>query len=275
MNIDENIGGQFNFSRRQFGASLIVGMIAGPALAAEPSGVEIMTASYNASRFANARFTAELSLASRSGTVQKRALKGVAKLIDKGASSARLIKFSSPADINGVATLTIERGSRADDLWIYLPSFRRVRRLVSSNRADPWIGSDFSLGDIVGHKVGDWRHVFAGTESIGGTPAWRVDSTPGNPSVSNDTGYTRRKSWLRKSDFALIKTEFYDRAGRLIKILTADDIRVLDARAGKAQPMRLTMRNVQRGSSSVMRFTNFRIADAVSAAEVAPAALQS
>lgn len=275
VNIDGNTGEPFNFSRRQFGASLMIGMIAGPALAAEPSGVELMTASYTATRFANARFTAELALASRSGSVQKRALMGVAKLIDKGASSARLIKFSSPADISGVATLTIERGGRADDLWIYLPSFRRVRRLVSSNRADPWIGSDFSLGDIVGHKVGDWRHVFAGSESIGATPTFRVDSTPGNSAVSNDTGYTRRKSWLRKSDSALIKTEFYDRAGRLIKILTADDMRVLDARAGKVQPMRLTMRNVQRGSASVMRFNSFRITDAVSATEVAPAALQS
>ena len=39
--------------------------------------------------------------------------------------------------------------------------------------------------------------------------------------------------------------------------------------------MRLTMRNVQRGSASVMRFNSFRITDAVSATEVAPAALQS
>ncbi len=275
MNIDMDVGTPLNLSRRQFRASLFAGMIAAPALAGEPSGAELMTASYNATRFANARFTAELALASRSGNVQKRALKGAAKLIDKGASSARLIKFSSPADISGVATLTVERGGRADDLWIYLPSFRRVRRLVSSNRADPWVGSDFSLGDIVGHKVGDWRHILAGTDVVGEAPVWRVDSSPGNSVVANDTGYARRKSWLRKSDLALIKTEFYDHAGRLIKILVADDIRILDARSGKVQPMRLTMRNVQRGSASVMRFTSFRITDAVSADEVAPAALQS
>ncbi|MEQ1548413.1 MAG: outer membrane lipoprotein-sorting protein [Chakrabartia sp.] len=275
MSIEIEQDTPLRLSRRQFSACLIAGMIAHPAWAAEPSGTDLMLASYNASRFANARFSAELALATKTGSVQKRALKGVAKLVDQGTSSARLIKFASPADISGVATLTIERGRRADDLWIYLPSFRRVRRLVSSNRADPWVGSDFSLGDIVGHKVEDWRHALAGTDVSGAVPTWRIDSSPVNQTVSNDTGYSRRKSWLRKSDSALIKSEFYDHAGRLAKILIADDIRVLDAKAGKVQPMRLTMRNVQRGSASVMLFTSFRTTDAVSTSEVAPAALQS
>jgi hypothetical protein len=235
----------------------------------------LMAASHDINRFAAARFRATLHIEARSGRTQTRDFAGVAKLLDDGSASARLIRFASPADMRGVATLTIERRARADDLWIYLPAFRKVRRLVSSNRADPWVGSDFSLGDITGHKVEDWRHQLAGSATVDGVDCWIIDSRPLNPRIAADTGYSRRLSWLRKPDAAMMRGEFFDFAGGLSKRVQADDLRVIESSPRKVQPMRLSMTTLASGSRSTMAFSSFRVADAVAEAELQPTALPS
>jgi hypothetical protein len=177
--------------------------------------------------------------------------------------------------MRGVATLTIERPGSSDDLWIFLPALRRVRRLVSSNRADPWVGSEFSLGDIIGHKVGDWRHRLVGREPLGAVGAIRIESVPASARVASDTGYGKRTTWLREADTATLRVDFHDQTGAPVKSLLADDIGVLDAGKGKLQPMRLTMRNLRSGGVSTLAFSQFHINATVSDAELAPQALQS
>jgi hypothetical protein len=270
----------YPLSRRQFAFGLAGAGLAGmafprPAFAADDPALALMTTAYEATRFAAARFAATLTHQPRPDVRQARALAGATKLIEGGRGTARLLRFTTPADMRGVATLTIERPGSSDDLWIFLPALRRVRRLVSSNRADPWVGSEFSLGDIIGHKVGDWRHRIVGREPLGAVGAIRIESVPASTRVASDTGYGKRMTWLREADAATLRVDFHDQAGAPIKSLLADDISVLDSGKGKLQPMRLTMRNLRSGGVSTLAFSQFRINAAVSDAELAPQALQS
>jgi len=264
---------EFSLDRRGLTFGLLGSLTATAGWAQAVTPTSLMTACHDTTRFSNARFVATLTQQNRTGVIKKRDLSGVVKLINDGASSARRIRFSSPSDMRGVATLSIEQRNKADDLWIYLPTFRRVRRLVSANRADPWVGSDFSLGDISGHKVSDWNHTTAVTEAVSGFDAWRIQSTPALPVVATDTGYAKRVSWLRKSDAALLKADFYDLSGALSKTLIAEEFRVLDANAKKIQPMRMTMRTFRQSSISILQFTSFTIQGPVAAGELTPAAL--
>lgn len=161
----------------------------------------------------------------------------------------------------------------AQDLPEYLPAMRRVRRLVASNRADPCVGSDFSFGDILGHKIKDWQHKVTGSERLAEGDAWIVESTPNGPAIVRDTGYGRRRSWLRKSDQSLLRADIFAPAGGLLKTAICSDFHILDARSGKVQPMVMVMRHAQNGSTSTLRFAQFRIDQAVSANEVIPTAL--
>ena len=264
-------------TRRTMAASLMTTIVAPPLVArasATPSGATLMRQSHEATRFPQARFAASLVITSRSGAVQRRALAGVAKLDASMDASARLMRFTRPADMAGVGTLTVENGQSADDLWIYLPSLRRVRRLVSANRADSWVGTDFSLGDITGHKPSDWSHSAPTRVRLNGEIVWQVESTPARASVGTDTGYSKRRSFLRISDAALLRADFHGLNGQLLKSLYASDLRILDAATGKVQPMELTMVNVS-GSRSVMSFSRFTINQAVRASELTPRALSA
>ncbi len=260
-------------ARRTFCGAAAASIFMPSVKAAEPVAAQLMAASHQATRFANARFSASLQMQSKAGRTQARAFSGIAKQQAQGAQ-ARLIRFSSPSDMNGVATLTVERGASADDLWIYLPSMRRVRRLVSSNRADPWVGSDFSFGDILGHKVQDWQHKVSGAEKLAEDDAWVIESIPATPGIARDTGYGRRRSWIRKSDNSLLRGEIFSTSGALLKAVACADFRVMDAQSRKVQPMVMVMHHAGRGSTSTLRFSQFRIDQAVTVSEVAPEALE-
>ena len=236
-------------------------------------GTATMTRAYDASRFRSARFTAELTLAGARGERRTRTLTGVSKLIEHGVGMARLMRFSAPADIAGAATLTIERGQGVDDLWLYLPALRRVRRLVSSNKRDAWVGSEFSLGDIAGYRVGDWRHQLGGEAIVDGMATQMVTSLPATPAVAADWGYSRRVSWVRRDDGLTLRMDAYDLAGTLFKRLTATSVQTYPAAPGKAQPLRLVMQNLQNGAVSTLALANFVVNAAVPDAAVAPTAL--
>lgn len=259
-------------TRRALGTGLLA-LAACPARAQAPQADTLMAASHQTGRFAHARFSARLVLSTRGGGDRVRQLRGAGKLLEKGAASARVMRIEGPADMRGVATLTVERQAAADDLWVYLPALRRVRRLVSSNRRDPWMGSEFSFGDIVGHEVADWRHTILRRERIAGAACTLVESAPLRAGLASETGYSRRLSWIREADLVPARAQFFDLAGGLLKTMTAAEIRTLAP--GKAQAMQITMHNERSGAVSRLEFSDFRINVTVADSEVAPGALTS
>lgn len=257
-------------SRRTVFAGLAA-MAGGTAYPQAQSADALMLASHEVSRFSQARFRARLSIAASGRPTRLRDIVGVSKVFDAGRAMARRMSVTGPADMRGVATLTVDRKQAADDLWVYLPSLRRVRRLVTSNRRDPWMGSDFSYGDVVGHEVADWHHRVLRRETVAGAACTVVVSTPRTDTVASETGYSRRLTWVRDSDAFAVQVDFFDLAGGFLKSMMASDIRLVDAPAGKSQAMKILMRTAK--SESALAFDEFKVAADVSDSEVAPESL--
>jgi outer membrane lipoprotein-sorting protein len=169
-----------------------------------------------------------------------------------------MVRFLSPADVKGTATLTMEHTGKEDDLWIYLPALEKVRRLVASNKKDAFVGTDFSYGDIIGHKVDDWTHELTGEEVVDGHPCYVVTSVPRSDSVRSDTGYGKRVQWIRKDNFVGIKGEFFDETGKPLKTYTAHDVQLVDKADGKWQAMHAEMANLKTGHRTVIRVADFK-----------------
>jgi outer membrane lipoprotein-sorting protein len=179
-------------------------------------------------------------------------------LRDNGIDSMRVARFLSPADIHGTVVLMIENLGGDDDMWIYLPAARRVRRLTAANRRDAFVGSDFTYGDIIGHRVADWTHQLLREEAVGGRPCWVIESRARSPQVQSNTGYSRRVQWIDRENFVAVRGEAYDEAGQLLRRFSASDVRMVDPAARRWQPMTLEAQNVQSNYRTVIRFENFR-----------------
>jgi uncharacterized protein len=218
-----------------------------PVVRAAPDVEEIMKKNFMVGKVADARAEIVMTLTNASGTRRERSVVSLSKLLPNGVDQKRVVRFLAPADVKGTATLLVEHSDGDDDIWIYLPALRKVRRLVASNKKDSFVGTDFSYGDIIGHKVDDWTHRLVGSETLDGVETWVVESEPKTDAVRQQSGYGKRKTWIRADNFVAVKGEFWDTTGAPFKTLVARDVRRIDPAADKWQAFTVEMRNTQTG----------------------------
>ncbi len=239
---------------------ILVGLaVTGPqtALGQDLSAQEIMRRNYFVSRVRDSKADATMALINEAGQERVRRLFSLTRLKEDGVSQMRVARFLFPPDVRGTATLMIENAGRDDDMWVYLPALGKVRRLVSKNKGASYLGTDFTYGDIIGHKVEDYTHRLVGSETIDGVECFVVESLPASDRVRREGGYGKRVSWIRKDNFVSPKLEGYDTQGKLFKRLLATDIRLVDAALGRWQPMRMEMINLETHHRTVLSYDDF------------------
>jgi outer membrane lipoprotein-sorting protein len=226
--------------------------------AGELGAIEIMEKNYVVSKVLDSVSNATFTLINKSGQQRVRKTFGTTKLHGSNNDTMRMTRFLSPPDIKGTVTLLIEHSDKNDDIWVYLPALKKVRRLVSSNKKNSFVGTDFSYGDILGHKVGEWNHRIVKEDVVDAKPAWVIESTPKTEQVKNDSGYSKRVGWILKDNFVTVKGKFYDVSGQLLKTTKASDVQLVDKERNKWQPMKLEAENVQTSHQTAIEFENFR-----------------
>ena len=246
------------------GALLLLAGASG-ARAAELTPAQIMERNFMAGKVADSVADATFRLINAVGQERVRETIGRSKLLPNGVDNMRMTRFVSPPDVKGTVSLLIEHSEQDDDIWIYLPAMKKVRRLVASNKKDSFVGTDFSYGDVIGFKVAEWNHKLLREESVDGHPCYVIESTPVKPSVQAESGYSRRVGWIRKDAFVTVKGELYDEGGQLLKTIALSDIKLVDAAKQRWQPMRLEAKNVQTGHRTVIEMRNFKANQNVSA----------
>jgi outer membrane lipoprotein-sorting protein len=217
----------------------------------------IMEKSLSATKVRDSIADATFTLINKDGEERVRRTNGYTKLQDNGSDNMRTVRFLSPSDIKGTATLLIEHASGDDDMWIYLPALKKVRRLVASNKKDSFVGTEFSYGDVIGHRTSDWTHRILREETVAGAPTYVIESLPRNGEVKNNTGYSKRVSWVRKDNFIAVRTDFWDIGGQPLKTVTAGEIKAVGTNS-KWQPMVSEAVNLQNGRKTVIRFEEFK-----------------
>ncbi|HZD05014.1 MAG TPA: outer membrane lipoprotein-sorting protein, partial [Longimicrobiales bacterium] len=85
----------------------------------------------------------------------------------------RIMHFLEPADVRDVGFLRLAE----DRMYLYLPAFRRVRRIASSIQNEDFMGTDFSYEDMSLTSYGEDYRV-TGVEGGEGAGAWRLTLEP-------------------------------------------------------------------------------------------------
>lgn len=137
---------------------------------------------------------------------------------DDDLHSKRLILFDAPASIRGTGFLVHSRKDPAqEDLrWVYLPALRKVRRIAGRDRDKLFAGSDFTYEDLGERDLDEDDHVFLRTEPRDGIAHHVIESRP-----RGDSAWSRRVQWVDTEAWVITHAEFYDKAGRLAKLLDA------------------------------------------------------
>lgn len=222
--------------------------------AADPSARDIMEKNFFSTKLDNFQAESSMVLINDQGETRQRRSANLSKIQGNGVDSKVVVRFSSPEDIKGTAFLQIEHSDGDDDLWIYLPALKKSRRLVSNNKRDSFVGSDFSYGDILLPKVDLWRHTLLRSEAVSGQDCYVIQSVPANDAVRESSGYSKRISWVRKDNFVEAKVQYFDVSGQLFKTQLVSGYQLIDPKKQRWVALRREMSNVQSGHKTVLTF---------------------
>jgi predicted RND superfamily exporter protein len=222
------------------------------------SADEVMARNYLADKVVGSRSRVTMTLRNGQGQERIRDSENLTRLQPGSSDNQRVVRFSSPADVKGTAILLVEHSKSDDDMWIYLPALKKVRRLVASNKKDSFAGSDFSYGDVIGHQPSDWTHKLTGSEEFGAEDCYVVESIPATPAVRDSTGYSKRNTWVSKSHFSTVKFMAWDTENQLLKEATYSEFRQGD-KPDRWVAMRIQAKNIQTGHQTNLIFRDYRI----------------
>lgn len=153
-----------------------------------------------------------MMLIERDGTRKTREV----RLYQKGAD-LRLVQFLAPADVRGVSFL--RRGE--DRLYLYLPAFRKVRRIASSATREDFVGTDFTYEDLAQSTYSDeYRPI--GLRVDGGQYVLDV-----RPRSGADVSYDRLTLRVDTSNSMLRQVQYF-REGTQVKEMTVGDVTQID-----------------------------------------------
>ncbi|RED93028.1 outer membrane lipoprotein-sorting protein [Marinoscillum furvescens] len=176
----------------------------------------------------------------------------------KGENRNSLIVFTSPADIEGSAFLTIENDHREDDNWLYLPILRRSRRISSTDITDKFMGSDFTYEDLQEEDLGDFSYEYLGEATVAGKAAYKVEAIAATPKKKQETGYSKRVIYVDKASSLMVKIDYYSPKGQHIKTFEAGDIRPV-AGTEKFRTYAMSMTDLQKDHKTELHFSTIQI----------------
>lgn len=155
-----------------------------------------------------------------------------------------IMRITDPFDVAGSAFM-IERPlafGEEDQVHSYLPGERRVRRLSARERADAFMGSDFTLDDLEAWsgKIADYDWRYLGTRTVLGVVQSRLDYSHFQGPLSDiaddewqlraahvvmakpvwdEHPYSARVMFFDRQAHVVLMTLAFNREGRLWKIL--------------------------------------------------------
>jgi len=218
---------------------------------AGPSAREIMDEVALARKLDGSEAVLSMSIVNDKGQTRERRLSMATKLYDGGKTEKRIYRFLAPADVKGTGVLVFDYETDADDIWIYLPALRKTRRIVSSQRSQSFMGSEFSYADLNVPALDDYSYTLVKEEPFGGEPCWVIEVLPKAKAIADGEGYSKKTYWISKAKHVLRRGLYYDLEGKLLKELKSDDIQLLDPKNNRYRPMRMEMSNKQNGRRSV------------------------
>jgi hypothetical protein len=229
------------------------------ARAADPNAADIMKQQRQVHRVKDEEEHQALKLVSKAGATKERKL--IRYLLSGAADLDKiLVRFTAPRDVENTALLTWEGKDGADDQWLYLPTVKKPKRIAASGKKNRFMGTDFAYEDLRPENVAANRYEMVKSEALDGVECFVIDATPATERQAADSGYSRRRIWVRKDTLLTVKREYYDKQARLEKVEThrklvniggaawrADEIEMQDVVNGTRTLIVVESRAVNRG----------------------------
>lgn len=204
---------------RVFSGLILAVMFTGITVANEEEGLRIATErKARNSDWQDTVASTTMVLRDTRGKESERALR-VYTLERQGEGDKSLTVFDSPADVKGAAFLSFSNTLTPDDQWMYLPKVKRVKRIASQNKSGPFMSSEFAYEDMTSFELEKYRFNYLGDEEFDDQEVFVVEQMP----LDRFSGYSKQIAYIDQEHYRLLKMDFYDKKGALLKTLILED----------------------------------------------------
>lgn len=186
----------------------------------------------------------------------------------KDDSKLQMIWFLKPKDDKGIAFLKKEEEGKDDFMTMWLPGFKRFRRIASSNKTDSFMGSDLTFEDLTNRNLKDYKYPKNPPKKVDckfndkNTTCYVLTSIPTDETIK-DSDYGKHETIVlevEKDIFIAIQEDSYDLTGENIlktkelnyDLITSDDDKYYIMN-------NLIVNNVQEGTSTTLTVNKISI----------------
>ena len=163
---------------------------------------------------------------------------------DEGNKS--ITEFVEPKDVKGTKLLTWTRKKESNKQWLYLPRFKRIKKISSSGQSGSFMGSEFSYEDIAGNELDKYTYKLLKEDD----KTWTVEAKP-----NEESGYSKIISTIDKVKLIPIQAQYYDRKDELLKKSSMDKFKDYSVKKKKfAFANYIKMENVQTKKGSIIEW---------------------
>lgn len=173
-------------------------------------------------------YTGKAYFVDKSGSTRERATSR--KRINLGRKSdgiayKDLSIFTAPAQVKGLGSLAWSYldPNRDQDVWLWLPSLKKIRKVSAAQSDDSFLGADFTVEDISTRRFEDETYKLVKEDNFQGytseftnkayykdTPCYVIEATPKRANWY----YAKRLVWIDKNYGTNIYEEKYDANGK-------------------------------------------------------------
>ena len=183
----------------------------------------------------------------------------LSKLSDNGSLEKRRINIIEPVDMKDTHILIIDHKTKADEMWVYMPSLKEPRKIVSNKLSKSFMGSEFSLGDMSIPGVNDFNFSLINSEVIDGDDCWVIECIPIDKKTMSGNNYSKEILYIGKDHFHIKKGEFYDKKGKLLKVMTVSNIEKADPKTNSYIARYMAIENVQTKRKSEITMEDVKV----------------
>ena len=168
-----------------------------------------------------------------------------------GDGDKSLTIFDEPRDVKGTAFLSFSHALEADQQWLYLPALKRVKRISSSNKSGPFLGSEFAFEDLSSFEIEKYDYEFIKEEKSNGVDVYVVKYVP----QYEHSGYKFMHVYIDKEKYVFQKIDYFDRKGDMLKTLDFNDYKQFKEKYWRA--LNYLVVNHQTGKKTELKWRDF------------------
>ncbi len=162
-----------------------------------------------------------------------------------------MVRFTAPEEVRGTGFLSITHPDGEEESWIYMPAIGVERQIVSDERGEGLMGSDFTYEDIF-QAIEDYEYELLETVELNGRKVYRVEAVPAAGAVEDAVDFASQISYIDREKFYLHQVRYFDQEGQEIRRLISADVQ--EIKAGLYLPLKMTMENLENEGRTILTY---------------------